>query len=261
MPDDNGRRTTGDYAKKLFHNVYNYTLLGGVATAAVATGQWWFGLIGVGVEALYMLYAPDSETIRRAVDNALTRDETEERLRRRKLKLVELGEDERARAQALSEKQDEIKSLAAQNPSLTGELLAKELDKTDRLLDAFIELSLGTVRSERYLQKEDLDQIESEARGYGERADKDDLAKKNFAILSRRLERLREIKEFCGRASGQLDLIENSLGSSPIKSSRCAHPEKWPGSSTISSTASKLCARRRAKPNSSCNAHRTEPWP
>ncbi len=40
LTSEPGRRTTGDYAKKLFHNVYNYTLLGGIATATVASGQW-----------------------------------------------------------------------------------------------------------------------------------------------------------------------------------------------------------------------------
>jgi hypothetical protein len=55
---DKPKRTTGDYARRLFHNPYNYSLLGGVAVASVATGQWWLGIVGVGMEALYMLYAP-----------------------------------------------------------------------------------------------------------------------------------------------------------------------------------------------------------
>jgi hypothetical protein len=207
-----GRRTTGDYAKKLFHNVYNYTLLGGVATAALATGQWWLGLVGVGLEAMYMLYAPDSKTIRNSVDKAFEREAEQERARARMGKLQILERDEKLRCAALMSKQQEITHLASENPSFTGQLLSGELGKLDRLVDAFIDLSWSTCRSRQYLQSEDVADIEQQARSYEKAAEKDELAKKNLAIVTRRLERLRDIQAFVSRASGQLELIENSFG-------------------------------------------------
>src|SRR2546430_17604708 len=53
------------YAKYAFRNPYNFAILGGFASAALLTGNWWLGLAGAGVEALWMLFAPDSKLLRK----------------------------------------------------------------------------------------------------------------------------------------------------------------------------------------------------
>src|SRR5262249_15200281 len=53
------------YFKYAFHNLYNYSVLGGFAATALLTQNWWFGVLGAGLEALWMVFAPDSKLLRR----------------------------------------------------------------------------------------------------------------------------------------------------------------------------------------------------
>src|SRR6267142_2686730 len=53
------------YARYAFKNPYNYAIMGGFASAAVLTGNWWLGLAGAGIEAIWMLFAPDSRLLRK----------------------------------------------------------------------------------------------------------------------------------------------------------------------------------------------------
>src|SRR2546423_385618 len=52
------------YYRYAFHNVYNYTLLSGIAAASLLTQQWWMAVVGVGAEALWMIFGPDSKLLR-----------------------------------------------------------------------------------------------------------------------------------------------------------------------------------------------------
>jgi hypothetical protein len=53
------------YAKYAFKNPYNLSLLLGAGAAAAATGNWWLAIAGAGMEALWMLFAPDSKLLRK----------------------------------------------------------------------------------------------------------------------------------------------------------------------------------------------------
>ncbi len=77
-----------------------------------------------------------------------------------------LGLKERERCEALMQKQKDITHLAGENPSFTGQLLSGELVKLDRLVDAFIDLTWTTSRSQQYLHSEDVADIEAQARSY-----------------------------------------------------------------------------------------------
>jgi hypothetical protein len=120
--------------------------------------------------------------------------------------------------ETLVARQHEIRRLAASNPSFTGELLRTELLKTDRLVDAFIDMAVTCARYEEYLQSVDLDALDSD-RTRWERTvkagpDNDPqivIAKKNLAIILRRIEKMQEIRRYLSVARGQLDLIENSF--------------------------------------------------
>lgn len=212
-----GERTTRDYARKLFNNVYNFTLLGGCAAASVATGDWWLMLVGAGAEALWMLFAPDNESIRSLVDSVLDKEEIERQAKRRESILRTLARADQIRCQALMTKKWEIAKLAQENPTFGSELLRGEISKLDRLVDSFIDMASTTARYREYLEREDVGEIERLAKSYeresqGAQSPGRDLAKKNLAICMSRIARLRDIKEFIERAAGQLELIENSFG-------------------------------------------------
>src|SRR5262245_41120445 len=66
-PRSNKYRESVPYRKYAFHNVYNYTLMGGVATATLLTQNWWLGIVGAGMEVLWVVFAPDSPLLQRLV--------------------------------------------------------------------------------------------------------------------------------------------------------------------------------------------------
>ena len=205
------------YAKYAFKNPYNYAVLGGFASAAALTGNWWLGLCGAGVEALWMLFAPDSRLLRKTWFDKRFADE-QEVARRAELdaKFKLLPEADKMRCLALREKQDQINQLARDNPAFTIDLLAAELTKLDDLVRAFVELSVTCARYQDYLRSVDLDEIERDLRRYHaivdrNEPDKRQLAQKNIAVLEKRKEKYAEIRSYLSSARGQLELIENTF--------------------------------------------------
>ena len=206
------------YAKYAFKNPYNYALLGGFASAAALTGNWWLGLAGAGAEAIWMLFAPDSRLLRKTWFDKVHKanmDAAQQALLDTKFKL--LPEGDAMRCLALREKQDQILRLARENPTFTIDLLSNELGKLDSLVKSFVDLSVTCSRYQEYLKSVDLDEIERDLRRYQQILEKDpddgkrDLARKNIAVLERRKAKYGEIRGYLSSARGQLELIENSF--------------------------------------------------
>jgi len=129
-----------------------------------------------------------------------------------------LAEPDRLRVEDLIARQQEINNLAAQNPSFTGELLRTELGKTDRLVEAFIDMAVTCNRYEQYLESVDLAELERDRQRWertvkkGAAEDEEtNIARKNLAIIMKRLDKVKEIHHYLMVARGQLDLIENSF--------------------------------------------------
>ena len=129
-----------------------------------------------------------------------------------------LQPDARARVETLVARREEIRRLAAQNPSFAGDLLRNELVKTDRLVDAFLEMSLTCARYEAYLDSVDSAQLDRDRRRYDQISKTlpgDDpqaqIGQKNLAIVLKRIDKMKEIQRYLQVARGQLDLIENSF--------------------------------------------------
>jgi hypothetical protein len=97
----------------------------------------------------HLLWDPKFDTLRKA----LAAQERAERLK-------DLGQSERERVENLVARQEEIQVLAARNPSFTGDLLRNELVKTDRLVDAFVDMAVTSARYEDYLASVDLDALD-----------------------------------------------------------------------------------------------------
>ncbi|HYM60555.1 MAG TPA: hypothetical protein VEZ11_06645 [Thermoanaerobaculia bacterium] len=207
------------YLKFAFANPYNLSLLiGGLATAGITLNPL-LAMIVLGLEGIWLLHAPESKRLQhilwdpkfKRLKDALDQQKRLERTR-------DLASDQRERVELLVSRQKEIQRLAGQNPSFSGELLRAELIKTDRLVDAFIDMAVTVARYEHYLGSVDDNFLKRESQRW-ESALKTakpgdaqtDIAQKNLAVIKKRIEKVQQIRDFLDVARGQLDLIENSF--------------------------------------------------
>ena len=207
------------YLKMAFNNPYNLSLLLGGIAASVLTANPIPALLAMGAEGLWLLHAPENKTLRRLLwdprfEKVRLAIEAQERAERMKT----LPDEEVARVNRLVEREQEINRLAAANPSFTGDLLRTELVKTHKLVDAFLEMALTVSRYERYLDSVDVDALERDKSRWHGKATSDriqeaerEVAKKNYDVINKRTEKIREIRNYLGVARSQLDLIENSF--------------------------------------------------
>jgi hypothetical protein len=214
----NDKKPTAPYSKYAFANPYNLAILGGFASAALLTGNWWLGLVGGGVEAIWMLFAPDSKLLRKLWFDKRFADE-QEAARARALadRFHSLPHSDALRCTSLMDKHAQIDALAKGNPAFTADLLKNELGKLDNLVDSFIELSVSAARYQDYLETISIGQIEADERRYREQVDRARdpeqraLAQKNLAVVTARREKYAEIRRYMSRALGELELIENTF--------------------------------------------------
>ncbi len=207
------------YLKFAFANPYNLTLLVGALAASAITLNPLPAIVALGLEGLWLLHAPESKLLKRILwDPKFEKIRTALEQRALNERIETLPERKRERVEYLAGRQQQIRTLAAQNPSFTGELLRDELVKTGQLVEAFIEMSLTCARYEEYLASVDLNELERDKRRWKKTVDESkkdgpqaDIARKNLAIINKRSERLEEIRNYLSIAYGQLDLIENSF--------------------------------------------------
>jgi hypothetical protein len=174
-------------------------LLVGTLAAAGLTLNPVLAVAAVGLEALWLLHAPDSKRLRHLLWDPKFEQVREALLvQERAGRLQLISEEDRNRVQTLVARQKEIRRLAAANPSFTGELLRAELLKADRLVDAFIDMAVTCTRYEQYLDSVDLNTLARE-RTRWEAAVKSTqeadaslgIAKQNLAIILKRLDKLK----------------------------------------------------------------------
>lgn len=208
------------YLKYAFANPYNLTLLGGAVVASVLTLNPLIAVAALGVEGLWLLHGSQSRFMQRLLwDPMYEKEKLEFEQRKRMAQVEKLGQGGQQRVFALVEKEKQIQQLAMQNPSFTGELLRNEIAKTHNLVNAFIDLAVTCARYENYLSSIDVGQLENSRRHWeniiktGEKLDEVelDIAKKNLAIIVKRIERVGEIRRYLKIAYGQTNLIENSF--------------------------------------------------
>lgn len=205
------------YYKYAFANIYNLSMLGGVASAAVLTQNWWLGVAGAGAEVLWMLFAPDSKLLRHTWFDKIHRDKKlEAEMAAFQQRFRGLSREHQERVADLQTKRHQIVALASENTALTNKLLKGEIDKLDTLMNSFVELIVSTERYETHLAGTDFKKLEAEISSLQrslERAQgpQRDAAQKNLAILMKRREKLGEIMTFVASAKNQLSLIENSF--------------------------------------------------
>lgn len=206
------------YLKAAFANPYNLSLLAGGLAASVLTLNPLLAVITVGLEILWVVNAPGSKKLQEWLwDPKFDQEHQAQVDAERAARLQSLDETDRERVVSLLARQQEINSLAAQNPSFTGELLRSELTKTDRLVEAFMDMATTCGRYEAYLNSIDLSELEKDRRRWeaivkqGEQSSETDIARKNLAVIMKRFDKMKEIHSYLTLARGQLDLIENSF--------------------------------------------------
>ena len=207
------------YVKAAFANPYNLSLLAGGLLASAVTLNPLLAIVTVGLEVLWITNAPGSRKLREWLwDPAFEAEEQKELQEKRAAQLHSLDEVDREREVTLLARQEEINGLAAENPSFTGELLRTELTKTDRLVEAFIEMAATCSRYEAYLDSTNLSELERDRRRWEAIVNdqsihdsRNDIAAKNLAVIMKRFEKMKEINQYLTLARGQLDLIENSF--------------------------------------------------
>jgi hypothetical protein len=207
------------YLKFAFANPYNLSLFGGALAAAGLTMNPLLAVVAIGAEALWLLYAPESARLRHLlwdprfeqVKDAMEREE-------RAGRMMLLAQADRERVDRLVAQNRDVRRLASQNPSFTADLLRGELVKTDRLVEAFLDMAVTCARYEQYLGSIDVAGLDKDRDRWDRviRAGKDgdaqtEIAKKNLAVIMKRFEKVQEIRKYLGVARGQLDLIENSF--------------------------------------------------
>ena len=207
------------YVKAAFANPYNLSLLAGGLLASALTLNPLLAIVTVGLEVLWVTNAPGSKKLREWLwDPQFEAAEQKAAQEARAAQLHSLDEHDRERVVALLARQQEINDLAAQNPSFTGELLRDELTKTDRLVEAFIEMASTCSRYETYLDSTNLSELERDRRRWEQVVNDQsihdsqaDIAAKNLSVIMKRFEKMKEINSYLTVARGQLDLIENSF--------------------------------------------------
>jgi hypothetical protein len=207
------------YLKAAFANPYNLTLLAGGLAASAITLNPLLAIVTLGLEVLWVVNAPGSKKLREWLwDPQFDAEEQKQLQELRAKQLHSLDESDRERVVELIARQQEINGLASQNPSFTGELLRTELTKTDRLVEAFIEMATTCSRYEAYLDSINLSELERDRRRWQTIVDDQsihdsqaDIAAKNLTVIMKRFEKMKEINSYLTLARGQLDLIENSF--------------------------------------------------
>ena len=209
------------YLKYTFANPYNLTLIGGAIVASVLTLNPLIAVAALGVEGLWLLHGSQSRFMQRLLwDPLYEKEKLEYEQRRRMAQVEKLSQGGQQRVVTLIDKEKQIQQLAMQNPSFTGDLLRNEITKTHNLVNSFIDLAVTCSRYETYLASVDVGQLET-TRQYWENSIKAgegkadavelDIAKKNLAIIIKRIERVGEIRRYLKIAYGQINLIENSF--------------------------------------------------
>lgn len=194
-------------------------MLTGALAASALTLNPVIAVAALGVEALWLLHAPESRALKRLVwDKKL--DQLCAKLEGQELesKLAMLDEGDQKRVRELIAEKQRIDQLAAQNPTFSGDLMRDELVKSAALVNAYLDMALTCSRYERYLASINLKELErgrqaleNRLQSAKEDARATEIAKKNLEIILRRGEKIAEIREYITVASGQLELIENTF--------------------------------------------------
>jgi hypothetical protein len=207
------------YGKLAFWNPYNLSLFVGGVAAGLLTGHHWISVLVCAAEAFWMIWAPDSKLLRAIwFDRALAAKLEAEKHDSRATKLASMSPDDQARIGRLAQQKDVIERLAKENPSLTVDLLASELEKLDALTDDFADLAVTAWRIEAHAQTFDFEAMrrawhvhDNATRAHRVGDPRREVAEKNLEVLERRRARYDDLVRKIQVTRGQMELIEQTF--------------------------------------------------
>ena len=207
------------YVRYAFLNPYNLSLVVGLVLVALLTGHDWLIVVVAALEALWLIFAPDSRLLRAVwFDPAFARAERAYAEERCKKKVALLPSGDHARLVQLATQQEEIERLARDNPSLAVDLLLDELGKLDGLLVEFVDLGIAAARADQHALSFDFAAMRRSWQAYGEQVERHpaldprrQVAEKNLAVLRQRRARYDDLSRTIQVARGQMDLIEHTF--------------------------------------------------
>jgi hypothetical protein len=139
--------------RRAFFNQLNFILMGGAALFALTTFSWIPLLLGAGAEALWLVLGADSSLFRRWVAVQEGKERQQELERKAAEAVASLRPSYLERFKALEEIAEEIRKLAADNPSLETQLVQTEMDKLGQLLHTFLHMAVVHQRLASYLEE------------------------------------------------------------------------------------------------------------
>ena len=166
-----------------------------------------------------MLFAPDSKVLRALwfdkIWEAQQKAEVEEK---QSAKMKRLSFPGQQRVQALRDQRARLLKLAAENQSLTIELMAGELSKMEHLVADFLDLAVLCEKAEQHLATFDFhamqrswDQYTWQVKNYPDGDQRREVAEKNLEVLTKRRARFDELRRTAQTGRGQMDLMENTF--------------------------------------------------
>lgn len=194
----------------------NILMLGAAGVSAVLTGSWLPLAVGAGAELLWLAVGRRLGRGGEFFDFVRRQHQLAERNRGTQARLSQVNEADRRRYLELDRLAQDIQGLVDDAGEVERDMLAPELEKVRRLVEAFLELAARATRYEAFVGETDLDALEAEVRRQGvlvERSQGDDkaLAASNLEVMEARLQRALEVRGLLKSARGQLNLVENTL--------------------------------------------------
>lgn len=207
------------YARLAFLNPYNLSLFAGGVVGGWLSGHTWLVVVTCALEALWMIFAPDSRVLRAVwFDPARAAGLAAEKLERRQAKFAKLAPMDGARVLHLAEQKESIERLAKDNPSLAVDLLGDELAKLDGLVEEFADLGLVASRAEAHAATFDFEAMrrshgihERQAKAFGPGDPRREIAERNLEVLRQRRRRWDDLSRTIQVTRGQMELIEQTF--------------------------------------------------
>ncbi len=207
------------YGRYAFWNPYNISLFLGGIVLGLASGHTWLVVVTCALETMWMIFAPDSRTLRAIwFDRIVAANEAAEKRERREAKLAMLPPEGQARLAYLCDQKERIERLAKDNPSMGVDLLASEVKKLDVLVEDFADLALRAARAEQHAATFDFDAVrrrfsmfENQAKALPVGDPRREIAEQNMEVLRRRRARFEELGRSLQVTRGQMELIEQTF--------------------------------------------------
>lgn len=224
-------KKNGPYYKEAFNETGNIVglVIAGALSAATLNPIPLF--IGAGLEALYMLFMPDSKFYKRLVGLRRSIAEKEQAENTEKLsKEMQIANLEKhdsnlfSRYKKLKKIHTEILERINQPSKTTANLMNVELEKINYLLDSYINFLDTYVQYKDYLGQvnaksiqSDIDRLTKEVfdMTMSKKGNKNEelrkLKQKNIDILTKRKERITQMENTLSTVNAQLEIIEDTL--------------------------------------------------